>query len=472
MPVVALIFGLAATVWGLIWARRTSLLVGCGLLLVVGYVLGHEFWNLKIGPLPITLDRAVLVLLLAAFVIQWRMGRIQFQAMTGTDYLLAALLALLVVSALFSGTPDITSGVTSKWGRLMASFLLPAVLYWLIRQLPINFSDWSQMLAVLVGLGVYLAVTGVLEVAHCWSLVFPRYISNPSLGIHFGRARGPELNSVSLGMYLTACFLCAAALLPQVRQRWQQVALICAGGVTTLGVLLTYTRSTWIGFGVSAIIVAAFWVPRHLRLPAFAFAAVAGLLFVAVGWSHVVGLQREGTVEDSEHSIDQRGSFLYISWQMFCDHPIFGVGFDRFYDKKMPYLSDRRQTVELESIRGLHHHNTLLSILTETGIVGFFAFISVLIAWTRSAWRLATNVRSTYWIRMQGILMLALMANYMCSAVFHDVTLLPSQELILFVFAALTVNLLHSTQNLPRLAVFESETCGSHVPGHSGLAQA
>lgn len=472
MPVAALIIALAATVWGLIWAQRTSLLVVCGFLLAVGYVLGHEFWNLKFGPLPITLDRAVLVVLLAAFALQWRMGRFLFRPLTGTDYLLGALLALLVISALFSGTPDIVTGVTSKWGRLLASFLLPAVLYGVIRQLPINYNDWSRMLAVLVGLGVYLAVTGAFEVAHCWSLVFPRYISDPNLGIHFGRARGPELNSVSLGMYLTACFLSAAALLPHVRQRWQQAALVFAGGTMAMGVLFTYTRSTWIGFGVSAIIVAAFWVPRHLRLPAFAFASVAGLLFVAVAWSHVVGLQREGTAEESEHSVDQRGSFLYISWQMFCDHPIFGVGFERFYDQKMPYLSDRRQTVELESIRGLHHHNTLLSILTETGIVGFFAFASVLVAWARSAWRLASNVSSAYWIRMQGILMLALMANYMCSAVFHDVTLLPSQELILFVFAALTVNLLQSTQDLPRLAVFDAKTCESHGLKHGGFAQA
>lgn len=472
MLVVALIFALAAAVWGLVWAPRASLLVGCGLLLVVGYVFGHEFWNLKLGPLPLTLDRAVLVALLAAFAIQWKMGRFQFRSLTGTDYLLGGLLAILVVSALFSGNPDIMRGVTSKWGRLLASFLLPAMLYWVIRQLPITYNDWARMLAVLVGLGVYLAFTGLFEAAHCWSLVFPRYIANPSLGIHFGRARGPELNSVSLGMYLTACFLCTASLLPHVRQRWQQAALFFASGIMTLGVLLTYTRSTWIGFGVSTIIVAAFWVPRHLRLPAFAFASVAGLLFIAVSWSHVVGLQREGTAEESEHSVDQRGSFLYISWQMFCDHPIFGVGFERFYDRKMPYLSDRRQSVELESIRGLHHHNTLLSVLTETGIVGFFAFAAVLIAWTRSAWRLASNVSSAYWIRMQGILMLALMANYMCSAVFHDVTLLPSQELILFAFAGLTVNLLQSTQHLPRLAIFNSETGGSHRLGHGGLAQA
>jgi N-acetylglucosaminyldiphosphoundecaprenol N-acetyl-beta-D-mannosaminyltransferase len=37
--------------------------------------------------------------------------------------------------------------------------------------------------------------------------------------------------------------------------------------------------------------------------------------------------------------------------------------------------------------------------------------------------------------------MLALMANYLCSALFHDLTLLPSQQLLLFAFAGLTAAL-------------------------------
>jgi multidrug efflux pump subunit AcrB len=64
---------------------------------------------------------------------------------------------------------------------------------------------------------------------------------------------------------------------------------------------------------------------------------------------------------------------------MFCDHPVFGVGFGRFYDRKLPYLSDRSQNFELESLRPLHHHNTLLSVLTETGLVGLAAFIGLFV---------------------------------------------------------------------------------------------
>jgi N-acetylglucosaminyldiphosphoundecaprenol N-acetyl-beta-D-mannosaminyltransferase len=464
MPVVAAVFALAAVTWGVICARRGSLLVGCGLLLAVGYALGHEFWNARLGPIPITLDRVLLIGLVSVFAYQWRYGGLRIRPWTGTDWMLAAVLVVFTVSAILSGQPEITDGVTSKWGRLVTSFWIPALLYGIIRQLDITRRDWSRLLAALAVLGCYLACTGACEVAGQWSLVFPRYIANPDLGIHFGRARGPELNAVSLGLYITACLLCGWMLLNFSGRRFYQLALVLALPLMAGGVLLTYTRSTWIGLAASGLVVAAFYIPRQWRLSAIVGAGVLGLFVMAASWGQLLGIKREGTVEDSEHSVSQRQSFAYVSWQMFCDHPVFGVGFGRFYDRKLPYLSDRSQNFELESLRPLHHHNTLLSVLTETGLIGLAVFIGVFVAWIRSGWRLATSVGSPSWTRAQGVLLLALIANYLCSAVFHDLTLLPSQELLLFVFVAVTVNLGQ------RAALVASPAIGRHGWLPSGQA--
>jgi N-acetylglucosaminyldiphosphoundecaprenol N-acetyl-beta-D-mannosaminyltransferase len=440
MPIVAAILGLAAIVWGIVYAQRGSVLVGCWLFVAVGYVFGHQFWNSHVGPLPITLDRLVLVGLMAALAIQWRMGRLQPCTITGCDLLLLVMLLVLIISAAASGHAENIAGTSSKWGRLLASFILPAILYLVVRQSGATPREWTWLLAGFVMLGVYLGVTAVLEIAGVWSLVFPRYIADPGLGIHFGRARGPDLNAASLGLYLTASFWCGWTLLSHATRRWQQLAITLALPLFALGVFVTYTRSTWLGLAASGLVVLAFQIPRRLRLPALAAATLAGLLVAAVSWSHVVGLQREGTAAESEHSVDQRTSFAYVSWQMFRDHPLLGVGFGRFYDRKLPYLSDRSQPFELESIRPLHHHNTLLSILTETGIVGFAVCAAVLIAWARHAWLLGRNVDAPRWTRAHGVLMLAIVTNYLCSAVFHDLTLVPSQQVMLFLFAALTVN--------------------------------
>ncbi|MEX0612217.1 MAG: WecB/TagA/CpsF family glycosyltransferase, partial [Pirellulales bacterium] len=441
MPIVVAVIALAAIVWGAIYAQRGSLLAGCGLMLAIGYVLGHEFWNTDVGPLPVTLDRLALAGLLAVLIVQWRIGRLTIRPLTAGDWVLVILLAVLAASALLSGQPDAAIGAASKWGRLVTSFVIPAMLFFIVRQIRVTRSDWSWLLVALVLLGTYLAATGMLEVAGKWALVFPRYIADPYLGTHFGRARGPELNAVSLGLYLTASFWCAWTLMKQAGRRWQQLALFATLPLMAGGVYVTYTRSTWIGLAASALTIAAVAIPRRWRLPALGAAGLAGLLLVALSWSHLVGLKREGTTAESNHSVDQRTSFAYVSWQMFRDHPLLGVGFGRFYDRKLPYLSDRSQDFELDSLRPLHHHNTLLSVLTETGLVGLAAFIAVLAVWTGNAWCLAEQTNVSPWIRAHAALMLALVANYLCSALFHDLTHLSSQHLLLFAFAGLTVNL-------------------------------
>ena len=459
MPIVATIAALAAIVWTAIYARRGSLVVGCGLFLAVGYAVGFDFWNARLGPLPVTLDRLVLVGLVVAFAVQWRARRFKLYPPTASDWLLGGLLLVLTVSAVLSGTPQIANAETSKWGRLVTSFLIPAVLYWIARQTPITDRAWRGLLAVMVALGIYLAVTAVAETAGLWSLVFPRYIADPTLGIHFGRARGPTLNAASMGLYITACLWCAWTLLGQARRGWQLV-LLAALPAMALGVLLTYTRSTWLGLAASGLVVFGLWLPRRLRLPAVATAVMVGALLMAVDWHQLVRLQREDTAAESQHSVSQRMSFAYVSWQMFKDHPVFGVGFGRFYDQKLPYLSDRSQDFELESLRPLNHHNTLLGLLTETGLVGLGLFVALLAVWTRYAWSLATDRNLPRWVRGHGVLMLALLANYLASAMFHDLTLVPQQEWLLVLFAGLTVALVQQQRcqaTLPAPATYASD---------------
>ncbi|HEY2895068.1 MAG TPA: O-antigen ligase family protein, partial [Pirellulales bacterium] len=451
MPIVALLAAAAGLVWGAVYARRGSLIAGCVALVIVGYALGHTFWHAKIGPLTLTLDRVLLVALFGAYLVQWRTHRLEPKPLAGCDWLLFTLLGILAASTLASGTPEVVApdGGSPMW-RLTMSFLVPAALYWIARQAPLSQSAWKGWLAGMTLLGAYLGLTACAEITHQWWLVFPHYISDPTLGIHFGRARGPDLNSASLGVYLTACLWSAWFLRPYVRPSLQLIVLATLS-VMALGVFLTYTRSTWIGLISSGAIVAAMQVPRRLRLPVFTMGGLVGAAILATTWTNVVDLEREGTGLEAHHSIDQRESFAYVSWKMFSDNPLFGVGFGRFYDRKLPYLSDRSQNFELESIRPLHHHNTLLSVLTETGIVGFAAFVSLLAGWARVAWCLARDRQAPAWARGQGVLMLAIMANYLSSAVFHDLTLLPQQEWLLFLFAGLTLNLRLGSRTDPQL---------------------
>ncbi len=442
------ILGVGALAWGLIYARYGSLVVGCTIFILFGYVFTRDFWQLDFGPLPLTLDRLLIAGLAVLFAWRWWRGGIQIRPLTGADLLAALLVGYLTVRCVLTEPAgSVASSVSPSW-RLIASFLMPAALYWIVRNAELEEKQWKWLLTGLSILGLYLAFTGIAEVKQQWWAVFPSFISDPKLGTHFGRARGPVLMSASLGVYLAVCFWASWFLWSQVN-RWWRVLLSGSMLLMCAALYYTYTRSCWLGLAAGLAIVPLLHFPKSWR-PAVLAGLIIGVGFggMFVG-SKVVNMGRKDADGDAEHSVYQRASFIYVSMRMFRDDPVFGCGFGRFYDKKMPYLSDRSQQIELESIRKLDHHNTFLSILTETGIVGFTLFLATLVAWTRAAWQLVANPRSPRWVRNHGLFALAILIVYTVNALFHDLTLSPSEQWILCLISGIAVGL----QSMSRTAI-------------------
>ncbi|MCA9238687.1 MAG: O-antigen ligase family protein [Planctomycetales bacterium] len=432
-PVLAFLL-LAATLWGLVLARRASVLLAALATIVVGYALGHSFWNLHLGPLPITLDRVMLAGLMGLVAWRWHTGKLTPARIGGAEWALAATLVWLTLSALVSRPGADVHLPSSPMWRLLFSFWAPALLLFAVRAAKESSRNALLFLAGLALLGGYLAVTAIAETAGAWAFVFPRYIADPELGLHFGRARGPALNSVSLGVYLTVCLWAAWLLIPRAPKP-AKVALALLVPLMALSVLLTYTRSVWIGALVSGVVVLLWHTPKDYRKAALLSMLGVGVIVGPIAMASLVAFKREDSGYASKHSVEQRGAFAYVSWKMFCDHPLTGVGFGRFYDQKLPYLSDRSQKFELESLRPLHHHNTLLSLLTETGMIGLLAYLGLLGGLLRASWRLANSPSADDAARRIGILSVATLTAYLPSAVFHDLSLVHTDQWLVLMIA-------------------------------------
>src|SRR5207302_7956854 len=132
-----------------------------------------------------------------------------------TDRWLGLLLIYLTISTFIHEYDVVFPCDASPVWRLLAAYLIPGAVYWIVRQSPITEQRTALVTKVLTFFGIYLAVTGILEITHQWAFVFPRHIADPALGIHFGRARGPMLTSVSYGLYLAVCFLAALYYVPR-----------------------------------------------------------------------------------------------------------------------------------------------------------------------------------------------------------------------------------------------------------------
>jgi O-antigen ligase len=440
MNAILLIAVLVGLVWATAFVLRGSLLHGCLAFLVVGLCFGHELTNFDLGPVPLTLDRLVLGGLIFAYVVQRRLRITDPKPIGRLDVVLFLFAGLLIVSTFTSDWRVDLPGKTSPIWRLVAGYLMPITVYWIARQSRLDKHAVLVVYGCLTALGVYLALTALAEATQQWWLVFPRHMRDPDVGIHFGRARGPTLQSNNLGLYLGVCLFCAWTWRSYLG-RFAQLVLILFYPCFLGAIWCTYTRCVWLGVALGGLVVFGLSLRGKWRPLALGSALVAGSLFAAVQWDQIVGLEREGGASAARSSVRTRASFAYVSWKMFWDRPLFGFGLGQYPEAVKPYLSDRTTSLELEAIRGVSHHNTFLSLLTETGLLGVGLFLLVLAGWTRSAWRMWHSSTAPDWVRRHGLLMLGVLGVYLAGALFFDLSISPHSHWLVFFLAGTTAGL-------------------------------
>ena len=107
-------------------------------------------------------------------------------------------------------------------------------------------ADRRVLLWTLVGMGLYLGFTGIFEIIGPHRLVFPRYILNPKVGVHFGRARGPFVQAAVNGLALYVCILASLIVRREASGRVARALTLLAVAVCGLSLLLTFQRTIWL----------------------------------------------------------------------------------------------------------------------------------------------------------------------------------------------------------------------------------
>lgn len=284
----------------------------------------------------------------------------------GLTWPMAGLAALTVAGAL--GQPY----EAKTWSVLAAKFIVPFALFHLAGLIfegdeALRSLDQFTLLVLL-----YLSFTAIVFLLGAHALVFPRFILDPTLGIHADRARGPFLQAVANGVTLNLLGLIAIDRYRCGRLKgvWAFVLL----GSLPLAIAATKTRGVWLSFGASLIWL-CFRTSDFERTSKFRGILLAGIL----GLFAVLWLNRASDFEDrlqESSPVEFRMAAYRAGLGMFLERPFAGWG------------TSQLQSELARRIRGFQGdtfvvHNTYLEILIEDGVVGFALYLWIVVGLAR-----------------------------------------------------------------------------------------
>jgi O-antigen ligase len=253
--------------------------------------------------------------------------------------------------------------------------LVPFLLF-LVAPVAFKTPEQRRILAIgLVFLGAYLGLMALFERLHANSLVFPSYITDQSIGITFGRSRGPFLEAGANGLAMFDCMAAAAITLPSWQGRPKmRAAVIAVMVLCAAGILFTLTRQVWVGAAVGTGL--AMLANRRLRryLPV---AAVCSLVAVVLALAFVPGLQHSvNSRTNDQSSVWDRLNSDGAALRMMEARPALGFGWGEFGAKSPPYYR-LSSTYPLSTIDVAH--NMPLSNAAELGLVGVAMWVVVML---------------------------------------------------------------------------------------------
>lgn len=424
MEFLALTISAALIVWGGIALVRGSVFLSTALFLASTSCLPAEFFSIDAGGLTWTFDRLFFLFLLAQVAVAWYRGQLRFGRLEYSDVAIGLFFLWLVARTITQPWGSAIPGQPPTLMHFVNGYLIPFSLYAVLRTSRLDYDQLKPVWILLVLLAMYLSITAFLEIANAWTLVFPKFIADPSLGIHYGRARGPMLQSVRLGIFLIVAWASLAIytvwLHPKCRFRW--IAFSVGTFLFAGAIFLTYTRSVWLGLAFSLCVLVLLGLQGLSRRAAI-FGMLCGCVLIgAVKGPDLIAFKREFSAAETRESTYMRAAFAYVSLEMFQDRPVAGFGFNQFQVHNGPYLSDRSTNLRVNSIRGYVHHNSYLSLLVDLGMVGLALYGFVALTTASQAWSLWRSTGVPQWVQGLALLAFATGGSHLIQMAFHEVS--------------------------------------------------
>lgn len=234
-----------------------------------------------------------------------------------------------------------------------------------------TLSFWQPLYWVLIACFVY----GAISYATGVDLFKQRPLTH---GQRFAGPFDDPMNFAHIyGMY--AAFLVPFVL--EALSEWKhgnkknksQVLLVIAFVVTAFSVALTLTRGAWMGLS-GALVVMLFIYRRRLGIMIAAAGLVSALLLYGISTTFKTRVDQ--ALNPSQSYDSERYNLWRSNWEIFKDHPVFGIGHGDYKDYLPTYFE--KLGIPADHFQS-HAHNQYLQFLSNTGLAGFTFYMIFII---------------------------------------------------------------------------------------------
>lgn len=304
---------------------------------------------------------------------------------------LVAFLASALISSIFG--VDMGRSISDTWGRMLGLSAIAhfTIFFFIIQSVIRSPVEWRQLFRISLLPGLMAVLLGLVQ------LIFPFFLGNNAssrVGGTFGSAL--PYGSFCLALFFSALFIAVN----EKNRKWQSLAIIvilCA----ILGIIVSGDRTVAVAFftGVAFVLVYWFRTGKLLFLlrsksSKFVFVVFLTVLVSFIGISKIISKSYFDRIL-SLTKIEVTTSARWYVWQSalvaWQEKPVFGWGVSNFVYAFDKYFNPHILEFGHDEANFDNAHNTLINILTEQGIVGLFAYLSIFLTTLVMVWKARHN---------------------------------------------------------------------------------
>jgi len=330
-------------------------------------------------------DRIIYAVLILEFLRQYRWSGRKVPWILEEKFMVVFFLILLLSCFLFGAAFAPRNRYLSE---LFGFSFVPATLFIMSRRLTYDLRSLRVLWKALLTVGFYLGFTGVCEQYNLNALVFPKYILDPTIGIHFDRVRGPFVQAAMMGGAMIAVGLLILWYHFNIRKFWLNWVVCIA---LLASIYWTNTRGVWLQLAGSLAPLAVFRGPLRKAMRYFMLLAVVAYF---AGIASKFSAYQTTLFGERAAQVDDRINIYHASWRMFLERPLLGFGYGNFLKYSNAYF-EQLPGVELRG-QGEGQHNTILGLMCETGIIGTIPYCLIYFLFFRTCYRRFRYVDSAH----------------------------------------------------------------------------